>query len=302
MAVEATTDGGQTFRTLPPPVRDIGAKGWVVDQMRFADATTGWAYGGNDGPALFATVDGGATWATVADIPGPISDLVAANGTAWAVADVSALNSSGPQYALYSTRYGTGPQQWSKVALPIDLGSTATPSIVDQDGVITVLAAGPARASGMDYVLISTDGSAFTVHDGPCSQSGTGYLSNSQKAIWVSCPSGLEAQYLLSTDRGTTWHSAAGVNFHDTSYGNLGAVDDQYAISYDNGPHQLVRVPTSGAPQPVADLGANALSPAFIGFTTATTGFALMNMQDGTAQLLHTTDAGSTWTPVTFPS
>ncbi len=182
----------------------------TISQIRFGDANDGWVLGST----LFSTTDAGSSWAPVQGIPGSILDLVAANNTAWAVVQTlsSATASSSKasnQYALWSTSYGKGAQAWSQVGLPIGLGST-TPSIVDQDGTVTLMASGPSRPGNKGHVLIGTAGKPFTDHVGPCGQDLGGTLSNSKKAIWAECPSGTHAGLYVSTDAGATWAAEQG--------------------------------------------------------------------------------------------
>ena len=209
--IERTTDGGQHFAadTTPPALvaqqQPRGPNAATISQIRFGDANDGWVLGST----LFSTTDAGSSWAPVQAIPGSILDLVAANNTAWAVVQTlsSATASSSKasnQYALWSTSYGKGAQAWSQVGLPIGLGST-TPSIVDQDGTVTLMASGPSRPGNKGHVLIGAAGKPFTDHVGPCEQDLGGTLSNSKTAIWAECPSGSHAGLYVSTDAGATW-------------------------------------------------------------------------------------------------
>ena len=47
-----------------------------------------------------------------------------------------------------------------------------------------------------------------------------------------------------------------------------------------------------------ADVGG---APTWIGFTTTTTGYALVDLSDGATRLLRTTDGGATWKRVALP-
>ncbi|MDQ1485982.1 MAG: hypothetical protein QOJ62_1675, partial [Actinomycetota bacterium] len=209
-SIRRTTDGGQHFTTVGAPdmlvaqapmSRPPGAP--TVSDIRFGDPNDGWAYG----RALYATADGGTSWSQVTEIAGGVVDLVAANGVAWAVVDLSSGSPSPAgrtHYALYSTGYGHGQQQWKPVQLPIELGDTQ-PSIVDQDGTVTVLASGPLRTGYVGHALVASPGGPFIDHTGPCLQDMGGHLSNSKNAIWAVCPTGHAAGLQISTDRGATW-------------------------------------------------------------------------------------------------
>jgi hypothetical protein len=306
--VERTTDGGQHFTTdtTPPavlaqaPIKGA-AGGTTISQIRFGDANDGWTFGST----LFSTTDAGASWSAVNGIAGGIVDLVAANNTAWAIVrTASSSDASGPavsdQYALWSTSYGKGAQAWAPVALPISLGST-TPSIVDQDGTVTVMASGPSRAGNKVHVLIGTAGKPFTDHIGACEQDLGGYLSNSKAAIWAECPSGSQAGLYVSTDAGATWAPSkvnATAKIQVQSGAALGAIDSTSAAVFDASRQQLTKI--SGTT--VTPASATSISGVtFLGFTTPAVGFAITVGEDGTTtQLLRTMDGGATWPAVTF--
>ena len=301
-AVLQTTDAGKTFTTVGSPPAIIGAlsrgPGGGLSDIRFGDTKDGWAFG----PTLFSTTDAGASWAPpVTGIPGSIVDLVAANNTAWAIVQTGSSSGASSsavsnQYALWSTSYGKGAQAWAQVALPIGLGST-TPSIVDQDGTVTLMASGPARAGNKVHVLIGTAGKPFTDHVGACEQDLGGTLSNSKKAIWAVCPHGNGASLYVSADSGATW-TASKANVEVENSAAIGAIDDTNAVIFDAASQRLSKI--SGTT--VTATNATGISDvAFLGFTTPAVGFAITVGEDGTTtQLLRTADGGATWPAVTF--
>ena len=271
-----------------------------LSNIRFGDATDGWAFG----PSLYSTSDAGSSWSAVNGIAGGVVDLVAANNTAWAIVQTASSSGASPsavsdQYALYSTSYGKGTQAWAPVALPISLGST-TPSIVDQDGTVTVMAAGPTGAGNKVHVLIGTAGKPFTDHTGACEQDLGGTMSNSKKAIWAECPHGNGANLYVSKDAGATWAIAANdpTKLEVESGTAVGAIDDTTAVVFDAPAQRLSKI--SGTT--VAATSATGVSDVtFLGFTTTAVGFAITVGEDGTTtQLLRTSDGGATWPAVTF--
>jgi hypothetical protein len=302
--VEQTTDSGQHFvaETTPPvSLAQVPTKGPAgeptISQIRFGDANDGWTFG----RTLYSTTNAGASWSAVNGISGGVVDLVAANNTAWALvqtASSSGAGSSAPsnQYALWSTSYGTGAQVWSPIALPISLGST-TPSIVDQDGTVTLMTPGPSRAGTKVHVLIGTAGKPFTDHTGPCEQDLGGTLSNSKKAIWAVCPTGTQASLYVSKDAGATW-TANRANLQVENSAALGAIDDTNAVLFDAANQRLSKI-SGNTVTPTSVTGISDV--AFLGFTTPAVGFAItMGNTRNSAQLLRTGDGGLTWSAVTF--
>ena len=246
--VEQTTDGGQHFTTDTTPPAIVGqapikgaSGGTTISQIRFGDAKDGWTFG----TKLFSTTDAGASWSAVNGVAGGVVDLVAANNTAWAIVQTASSSGASPsavsdQYALWSTSYGKGAQSWAPVALPISLGST-TPSIVDQDGTVTVMASGPSRAGNKVHVLIGTAGKPFTDHTGACEQDLGGTMSNSKKAIWAVCPHGNGASLYVSSDAGATW-TASKANIGVETGAAIGAIDDTTAVVFDAANQRLSKI------------------------------------------------------------
>jgi hypothetical protein len=298
--IKQTTDAGKTFVADASPDAFVGQapislppQAPTIAEIRFGDAKDGWTFGST----LFETTDGGASWSAVGGIPGPVIDLVASNGTAWAIVQTaSSSNASSPavadQYALWSTSYGTTTQAWAPVALPIALGSVA-PSIVDQDGTVTLMAAGPARAGNRVHVLIAPPGKAFADHTGPCEQDLGGTLSNSKTAIWAECPHGNGASLWLSTDEGANWTSTNAIEVETGAA--LGAIDSTTAVVFDAANQLLTRI-SGDVATPTALRGIDDI--AFVGFTNPTVGFAVTIGDDLSSQLQRTTDGGQTWTVV----
>jgi hypothetical protein len=303
-----TTDAGQHFTTVggPPvyvaesPVRPAPTAVEISD-IRFGDSSNGWAYGGG----LFETADGGTSWSAVTGVPGNVVDLAAANNKVWAVVSLAApAGSASPsgtaEYAIYSSSYGKGVQTWSRVALPIALGGSQ-PSIVDQDGTVTVLADGPLRSGLMTHTLISVGGGGFADHTGPCFQDEGGVLSNSKLGIWANCPLGHSSALFVSTDRGATWAARTFPNGFPNPGAGIGAIDNVHAVVVNTGsnPGGLIRVSTTG-PNVVED-GPVASVGTFVGFTDPLHGFAVLTAQAGDLdRLWRTTDGGQTWTTVAF--
>lgn len=106
-AVVHTRDGGRTWHRIPAPGAPLvpvglGARAGV-SELRFADASNGWAYG----PDVYLTHNGGAIWHKIR-MPGPVLDLEAAAGVAYA-----AVKNRHGNTALY--RSTVGRNRWSLV-------------------------------------------------------------------------------------------------------------------------------------------------------------------------------------------
>ncbi|MGH8890160.1 MAG: WD40/YVTN/BNR-like repeat-containing protein [Acidothermaceae bacterium] len=302
-----TIDGGVHFTVGQPelpvanPLMRQPAGAMFVASIRFGDANDGWAFD----TALYSTTNGGSSWSAVSGIPGAVVDLVAANGVAWAVVDLSQTGmptlppslASDAHYAIYSTPYGNSPQHWARVAMPFELGA-AQPSIVDQDGTVTVLASGPFRDSDLDHALVAAPGRAFTDHVGPCLQELGGSLSNSSTAVWGSCLTGSSTEIAVSTDRGASWRPT-GAHFGNAGPGGIGAIDTKSAILYNIATSSLTRLSANSGRVELADaIGKGATGSSFIGFTNLASGFAIIRYHDGSSELWRTTDSGLHWSVV----
>lgn len=98
-AVAATSDYGRTWSKVdaPPAGPPNGDSG--VSQIRFLEASNGWAYG----PGLFVTHDGGATWVKATGVQGRVIDLATVGGSAYAV--VASCTGTGSAYASGCTSF-----------------------------------------------------------------------------------------------------------------------------------------------------------------------------------------------------
>ena len=98
-AIAATSDYGQTWRTVDPPPADPPNGNSGVSQIRFLEARNGWAYG----PGIYVTHDGGAGWTKASGVHGRVIDLATVNGSAYAV--VASCAGAGSDYASGCTRF-----------------------------------------------------------------------------------------------------------------------------------------------------------------------------------------------------
>jgi len=180
-----TTDGGQTWRTLPDPT---GAR---VSGVRFATPKIGWLFG----PALFETRDGGETWTrTNSD---QVVDVEAANGVAMRMTTADRDCGAGCAQYLDVTKLGAG--GWRR--LP-GAPTYQFPQLLLQ-GSDTYVASIPnfAGAGQADLRASRDAGATWTEIGDPCPQGENGYRTASASAA----PGGVLVVLCLPVDqqRGT---------------------------------------------------------------------------------------------------
>ena len=297
-AIARTVDGGRTWAGVPAPGAaivpgpDQATSG--ISGLRFADDRNGWAFG----PDLWATHDGGATWARLT-IPGLPADaaivaLETANGT------VQAAVLDGEGYRVASSAVGTDDFHLSAVRVPVGAGpvpavqlvlSGAAGWLIENDRTVV----GGARLVNGTWVVWKPPcsdvvGPAFVAASGP-----TELAAACDVGLWGN-PAG--DHLYLSHDGGSTFvesattvplQAAGQVAPASTSVIVVGGSDATGAIlvgTFDGGRTWTI----------VAQLGA--VQIADLGFTTATQGVVITVSSDGPASLLMTRDGGRTWSGV----
>jgi hypothetical protein len=98
-SVARTDDAGKTWTGVPAPVTGPADGATGVSQIRFLNGADGWAFG----PQLYATHDGGHTWARVATDGRRVTDLETVEGRAFAL--FASCTGSGPAFAVNCTSY-----------------------------------------------------------------------------------------------------------------------------------------------------------------------------------------------------
>jgi photosystem II stability/assembly factor-like uncharacterized protein len=294
--VERTTDGGKTFESVGVmadktalPVLTTGTPtASSVTDIRFADATHGWLYGG----ALLSTSDAGDTWSPVT-MPGLVVDLAAVNGTAWAVVEVSGTTT----FAVYRSNYKAAApsNSWQRVGLPL-LPKGNVPSLAVQGSTAYLLADDGTDGDPDQLVSLPVTG-AVTMQTGPCTTNLAAKLSvgASKSILWAVCASGQQADVHVSADNGASWANVPAL----TSSLTLGGITASMAVlGQHNGP--LVLLAADGKTSAVKEPAASVAKFDFIGFTVPASGFAVVQLSDGTGQLWRTLDGGHTWTDVSI--
>jgi hypothetical protein len=137
-SLAGTSDGGRTWHGVPAPVTGVPQGGSGVSQLRFYDTSDGWAFG----PGLWATHDGGQTWAQIST--GGLRVL--------------ALETAGQRvFAVWARCTGTG-RGWAAGCTSARLYSAAPGS--DQWAAVTGVPAssGTAGTASASLVLTGTRG------------------------------------------------------------------------------------------------------------------------------------------------
>jgi photosystem II stability/assembly factor-like uncharacterized protein len=98
-SVAATGDGGRTWHGVPAPVTGAPDGATGVGQVRSLDGVSGWAFG----PQLYATHDGGLTWARIPTHEMRVTGLETVNGVAFAIWAHCA--GTGPDFAASCTSF-----------------------------------------------------------------------------------------------------------------------------------------------------------------------------------------------------
>lgn len=208
-----TTDRGRHWSTVGPINEgSAGAK-----EIRFADASNGWAFN----PGLYATHDGGAHWAAV-PMQGSVLALEIANATAWALVSRCAAQPT-PGCSTPSQLLSTpvAADHWT----PVPAALPATPSqaqlVAHGSGAFVLAAANPPA------LLASTSGAFTALHD--------------------PCPTGLAPSALAGS-------SPVNVDILCSGNGAAGSSSKQVMVSTDAGQsfHAVAAAPLQGQPQALA--------------------------------------------------
>ena len=299
-----TTDGGAHFAAL-------GSPGAVVPQMaavargpqpiptvsgiRFADANRGWVFG----DVTLETDDGGATWAPVAGLPGDVVDLAAVGGAAWAVVQTNTSSGTYATFALYRTGYAQtiSPTEWRPVSLTVQMADNP-PSLAVQGTTVDMLADDGIDGVGDELITLPTTG-APTYRVGPCTTNLPAHLSAapSPGVLWATCDSGHQEALFVTADNGVQWTPIS--NGNESAGTPVAGISSTLAVAgATTGPLELLTA--SGAVTMLHDPDTGVASFGMVTFVTPKVGFALAEFADDSTQLWRTSDAGQTWTTVTF--
>jgi hypothetical protein len=284
LALARTDDGGRTFHSIAvpdatvPPAPDQG-----TTEVRFADDRNGWLYGGRYGDAAYATHDGGVTWRHVT-LPGPVRSLEAGRDTAWAVV------AGGTTYSLH--RAAVDKDDWQPVRLPVTLKAPG-PHLAVAGGDVVVLDNSDETPG---VLLRSTDKAHFSVERTGCTTGLGGSLSALDSALWMVCPTGMQAGLWRSVNGGEDFIRAKHPPIPNSTV--IGAIGPDAAVIAIAG--TLHRTTDRGATWSAITVPGQHAEGVWhsIRFVDSQTGFAVRSQpQPG---LWRTDDGGLSWQPVRF--
>jgi len=262
-AIVRTTDGGSTFTRIPAPPTA------AVQNLRFANARDGYAYGGLQ---LWSTHSGGHTW-KLSQVRGPVEELAIADGYAYAVMSTTTL-----------MRTPVGRNRWRVIH---GLGRGALSGLWVQGETVII-------QSGSRMLISNDQGKHFSRARGVVRAGDCGYDAVADPfAIWALCTTGMAPDdILLSTNDGNTFTTAAQVP--NGPINAFAAAASSVAVASGQGP--LYRTTNSGGTwTPVA---APSADWTYLGFTDATHGVALGSFGTKRRQhgrLYYTTDGGASY-------
>jgi hypothetical protein len=202
-SVARTDDGGRTWHGLPAPDTTTPGERTGVTELRFLNATDGWAFG----PELWATDDGGEHWHKVDTGGSSVTDLETANGRGYALFGDCAdpIGDTGPvtvhcsSYTLMTATAGS--DAWTPVSgVPAGL-ATGTSSA----GSALIMLDGPAGTTQATGYLAAPDG---TLYAGPLDGSAWHQVGTLPCKPGAAAATGLPTQLMLA-GAGTSSSGAA---------------------------------------------------------------------------------------------
>ena len=309
-----TTDGGKHFSKVstPPfpigPTQAPGVYSRYIDTLRFVTPLDGFAFGIQSSTPSWATTDGGTTWKKT-DL-GEILAFASSSGYVYAVT-ASSCDKYGKCSNLALKRLRVGTSTWSTITLPVTQpGPLVT---MTAHGSSLWISLGAEGTVNKQELLRSTDyGNRFSSLTSPCfSDLGGRIQASSSTVLWATCPTGMMAGALRSTDGGRNWTPINNKESMDNS-AQLAPADDSTAILDPRTTAPVLRTTDGGKTFSKVRLGGSGQSwVAWIGFTTPLVGSALVTYSTGgpssstipKEELWRTVDGGINWVgPVSFSS
>jgi N-acetylneuraminic acid mutarotase len=206
-AILGSSDGGAHFVTLAAPKSrlEVGREPYEDLGLYFADAAHGFVYG----PGLWATDDGGHSWA-YQHLPGTVMAVGSSGSDAYALVCTRALASCAierPDMELLRAPIVGG--RWTRVFLPAPLYFNSSLAIQGRTIVLTNGLSDELGDHPTDMVISLNGGRSFRAEATPCfvGLGGRVYPALTPGGVlWAACPTGMEAEALVSRDGGLSWH------------------------------------------------------------------------------------------------
>lgn len=310
--VKTTTNGGKTWTT----VGSVPAKMLVqahphrsqVSEIRMGTSDVGWAFT----PLLYATNDGGKTWASQT-IPGggqSVLSLTADADGAWMVVSPCKYE-SGPCKKPLSlwTSDVSGSGSWTKVDLTLP---TAFNASVDAYGSSVYLVVPQLEEGGTDLLYASTDGTTFTARTSPCDDTqDIGLIqavATTKTNVYLLCDGDPGMSQALKSVFGSTDNAKTLTNL-----GQMGTLGIQASLAASKSGNLAVASSSDGSfiyindtkggttwSMPVG-LSDGGIGWGDIAYTTNTTAWVVYAPAGGFQPrnvLYKTTDAGHVWNPI----
>jgi photosystem II stability/assembly factor-like uncharacterized protein len=293
-----SSDGGTNWSLAPSPSDAVVTPGCSTPclySIRFATPTTGYVFGPK---ALFMTIDGGAHWVRQ---PGGAAALETLDNNVLRVVAVPAdCDPPGCRYTVESSAIGS--TSWQPTGLDATSPGTSDHVALSRSGSMAVLTvfghtAGGAGSAYSQLYISQDDGRSWTPRTDPCARlAGTEFDAAAVTAaldlsIAVICQQRDATSIdvpLVSTDRGASFRAGRALGDIPSL---IAAASSSVIVVGDVG---LYRTTDSGRSWR-AELSDQQFR--WLGFESDTVGHAV---SEGGETFWTTTDAGATWTAVTF--
>ena len=304
-SVARTDDAGKTWTGVPAPVTGQADGATGVSQIRFLNGADGWAFG----PQLYATHDGGHTWAQVVTDGLRVTDLETVDGRAFAL--FASCTGTGPAFAATCTSYSlysspASADHWTPVGPATSgLGGGAASMVLTQTrGYLLApdrtLYSGPVNGSAPWQAVANVP---CPVGQPLADGQPTGALlaaADTTNLVLAcassSAPGTQQAKQVFTSDNGgMTWQNAGAAPSLGLATSVAATPDGTYVLATGQGID--VQPAGSGAWQ-AATLNGPALARGFgyVGMTTDAQGIALP-ADPAVGTVWFTFDGGQTWRP-----